>query len=653
MQKDSENMFMYMAQAAWRHAGTARPRMALIYVTFFFANIILGFQPAVLAKIINSVQVGGDAALWSAVMWAAVYSLLIVGFWIFHGPSRVIERRLGFIIFNSYTAQLYKMVTELPLRWHQDHHSGDTINRINKAGRALFNFAQEQFTIIQMTVRFGMSMIMLGFYSLSAMAASLVSSLIIATIIRRFDKKLIPIIQVTNEREHRLNATLFDYISNIVTVLTLRLQENTRGEVDYRIKEMKPSFWREVKLTEIKWGLINTLLVAAQAGIVGGYIAFHMWAHETLAIGSIVAIFQYLLMINQVFYDAAQIYGRLMQRHTDVHGVDGLIHDHARLQGAGLLAAPKPDWSKIEIKHLNFTHREGEDVLHHLRDVNLTIKSGQKIALIGFSGSGKTTLLTLLRGLYEPAHVNLVIDGVPLQNLSPLGGFTTLVPQDSEIFENTVRYNLTLDTEVSEEALQEAMKITTFDEVVPKLPEGIATDIRERGVNLSGGQKQRLALARGLIAAQNSSLLLLDEPTSSVDLQTEGILFDRLFAAFKDKAIVASIHRLHLLPRFDMIGVMRDGMMVEQGSFIELLAQHGIFYSLWQNHLAQSAAQDNSSPLRGGSENLDLALAKSLVFTGEGVICFDITPSPAKTKDLLKQVQVFASSPSRGEEKGT
>ena len=132
--------------------------------------------------------------------------------------------------------------------------------------------------------------------------------------------------------------------------------------------------------------------------------------------------------------------------------------------------------------------------------------------------------------------------------------------------------------------------ITTFDEVAAKLPNGLVTDIRERGVNLSGGQKQRLALARGLVAARNSSLLLLDEPTSSVDLATEARIFDRLLTAFADKAIIASVHRLHLLPRFDHIGFMQNGVIVEQGSFPALINQRGLFYQLWQDHLAQAIA---------------------------------------------------------------
>ncbi len=188
-----------------------------------------------------------------------------------------------------------------------------------------------------------------------------------------------------------------------------------------------------------------------------------------------------------------------------------------------------------------------------------------------------------------------MIDGDAFNSLAPLSGFTTLVPQDSEIFENTVLYNLTLGIDIPESIIQQALSVTTFDEVAPKLPDGLATDIRERGVNLSGGQKQRLAVARGLFASRDSSLLLLDVPTSSVDLATESVIFDRLFAAFKDKAIVASIHRLHLVPRFDWVCMMQDGAIIEQGAFTDLIQQRGAFHQIWQHHLAQTSAGENKN----------------------------------------------------------
>ncbi len=575
-------MFSSLVKAAWLYAGAGRSRMVLFYAMSVIGNTGISLQPIVLAKVINSIQGSGNGAIDQVLFWAAIYGCITLVFWLLHGPARVIERRLAFDINTNFLNSLYRKVTEMPLKWHQDHHSGDTINRINKAAHALFNFAQEQFSIIQMTIRFCVSMLVLGWYSPWALLVSLVISCFLAFIIRRFDRVLVPLIATCNEREHRLNATIFDYISNIITILTLRAQNNTRVEVANRIDAIKPSFWREISVNEWKWALVNVILVTSQAAIIGGYIAFHLWRHEAVDVGAVVAIFQSLLMISHCFYDATEVYGRLMQRHTDISGIDGLNASYAQLAKANP-AFLKP-WKKLVISGLNFKHDQGVEGLHHLRDVHLEIKAGQKIAFIGASGSGKTTLLTLMRGLYQTPKVHLSIDGESFDSLAPLSGFTTLIPQDSEIFENTVRYNLTFGIDISPQRIEEALAITTFSDVVPQLPQGIETDIRERGVNLSGGQKQRLALARGLIAARESSLLLLDEPTSSVDLATEKMIFDQLFASFADKTIIASVHRLHLLPRFDYIVLMHSGEIQEQGSFTDLLAKRGAFHKLWQQH---------------------------------------------------------------------
>jgi ABC-type multidrug transport system fused ATPase/permease subunit len=589
----SDAMFFVMQRTAWRHAESMRARMVLFYALFLTANIAISFQPVALAAIINAAQRGGPDAMHKALMAAAAYGGLTLLFWALHGPARIIERRVAFTVYRNFVTSLYRKVTEMPLRWHQDHHSGSTINRVNKAGKALFNFSQGQFVPIQTTVRLVTNLVMLTVYSRWVGAASLLSCALIVYVVRRLDVPLRALVRTTNERDHHLNAALYDYVGNIITVLTLRLQGNTRSEIGRRFDAMKPSFWKETLVNERKWGAVNLLLIGAQAGIIGAYVGFGLAKGDALALGSVVAIFQYLLSINLQFFQGMLTYGDLLYQHTDVRGVDGLLADHARLGESAATHAAR-SWRRIDIEELTFTHDEGEDALHHLRGIRMGIEAGQKVALIGSSGSGKTTLLTLLRGLYDAQRVRMEIDGEKFDNLQPLSGFTTLVPQDAEIFENTVLYNLTLGTEVPDDMVQQALAITTFADVAPHLPQGLATDIRERGVNLSGGQKQRLALARGLIAARDSSLLLLDEPTSSVDLPTESVIFDRLFAAFRGKAIVASIHRLHLLPRFDRIVFMRDGTIIEQGPFNELIAQRGAFYHLWQQHLSHSRASENA-----------------------------------------------------------
>ena len=578
--------FIFLVRTAWHYAGADRSRMTLFYMGFFFANIIASLQPLILAGLINTAQQGGEGAMQRVLVYSLLYGGVTVLFWIIHGPSRLVERKLAFNISRRFIDRLYSVVTEMPLRWHQDHHSGGTINRIRKAERALFEFSQGQYMTIQIVMRTVASLAFLAFFSVWVAAASAVASLLIAWVIRRFDFTLVPMVKQTNEAEHHISSALYDYIGNIVTVLTLRMQGNTGGEVQSRYEKMKGVFVKRVELNEWKWACINLLLIVTQMGIVAAYIVVNMANGQVIALGSVVAIFQFLLVIMQQFYQGSQTFEQQLYNSIDVRGVDALLADHSRL-AVLQRADAKREWKEIKIDNLVFTHHEGDDAMQHLRGVGLTIKAGAKIAFVGASGSGKTTFLTLLRGLYEAQSVDLVIDGEAFKTLAPLAGFTTLIPQDSEVFENTVRYNLTFGTRVLKLVVQQALSMSCFDEVLPKLPRGLDTDIRERGVNMSGGQKQRLALARGLIAAQDASLLLLDEPTSSIDQTTEGVIFDRLFKNFADKTIITTIHRLHLLPRFDHIVLMENGEIVEQGDFVSLLARQGAFARLWLAHLGQ------------------------------------------------------------------
>ena len=231
-----------------------------------------------------------------------------------------------------------------------------------------------------------------------------------------------------------------------------------------------------------------------------------------------------------------------------------------------------------------------------LHDLHLSIHRGRRIALIGESGSGKSTLLALLRGLYLPEpgfaiHLeggdSAAAGDTSQALLDRVNEAVTLFPQEPEIFENTLEYNITLGLPFPEEEILQVCESAHFTEVIKQLPEGLLSDIREKGVNLSGGQKQRLALARGILAARDSDLVLLDEPTSSVDPRTEAMIYEGLFKAFTDKAIISSIHRLHLLPRFDYIYVLHQGRIVAEGTFDQLRDHDAHFQEMWRHQKEQ------------------------------------------------------------------
>lgn len=245
-------------------------------------------------------------------------------------------------------------------------------------------------------------------------------------------------------------------------------------------------------------------------------------------------------------------------------------------------------WKTLSIENLNYQHPEAHEK-NVIRDVTLNITRGEKIALIGSSGAGKSTLLNLLSGLYTPDTATLCIDGNCFQSLEPLHAITTLIPQEPEIFESTIAFNITMDLEATPEDLQKVMMLSGFSPVLETLKNGLATDIREKGLNLSVGQKQRLALARGLFAARFSSFILMDEPTSSVDLPTEKTILSGIIDEYPNATLVVSLHRLHLLPKFSRIIMLKDGKVIADGPTEELLKLDNPVKTLWENYQRHSS----------------------------------------------------------------
>ena len=212
------------------------------------------------------------------------------------------------------------------------------------------------------------------------------------------------------------------------------------------------------------------------------------------------------------------------------------------------------------------------------------------MAVVGESGSGKTTFLKVLHGMYPNAQATLTLDNeAPIAtSFADIDLETMLVPQEPEIFSSTIRENMTLGIDYSEDSVMQAAQIALFDKVIQSLQQGLDSVINEKGVNLSGGQKQRLALARAILFSSEKEMILLDESTSSVDSETETEIYQRIFSAFHDKTIIASIHKMNLLKLFDRIVMFEDGQVVDSGTFEELLERNSQFQAAWKQFIATS-----------------------------------------------------------------
>src|SRR5450432_1381426 len=191
--------------------------------------------------------------------------------------------------------------------------------------------------------------------------------------------------------------------------------------------------------------------------------------------------------------------------------------------------------------------------------------------------------MALLRGLYEAQPgTEIKVDGKDTDAAS-IAETITLFPQEPEIFENTIEHNITLGLPFEKKEILEVCDTAHFTELLKQLPNGIQSNIMEKGVNLSGGQKQRLALARGILAAKSSDIILLDEPTSSVDPKTEIQIYEKLFEECKDKAVISSLHRLYLLSYFDYVYILQGGRIADEGKFEDLRKSSPIFRELWKH----------------------------------------------------------------------
>jgi ABC-type multidrug transport system fused ATPase/permease subunit len=241
--------------------------------------------------------------------------------------------------------------------------------------------------------------------------------------------------------------------------------------------------------------------------------------------------------------------------------------------------ASQAAWRRIDVRELHFEHAvaPGGERRGGLHGVSLSLHRGERVALVGPSGSGKSTLLRVLAGLYEPERGHVEIDGVARLGLKSLGEQATLIPQEAQVFEGSVRENIAFDLPHDDAAIGAATRVSGFDAVLETLPAGLATSVAQGGFNFSGGQRQRLCLARGLLAARGSPVLLLDEPTSALDTLTEALVFRRIDEAFPDACIVASVHRMSLLAHFDRVVLMVGGEVVDSGPAAELLERQPLF----------------------------------------------------------------------------
>jgi len=231
----------------------------------------------------------------------------------------------------------------------------------------------------------------------------------------------------------------------------------------------------------------------------------------------------------------------------------------------------------IEFKNVTFSYGKGNVI----RNFNLTISKGEKVALVGLSGSGKSTLIALLLRLYDVIEGEILIDGINIKEyeLDSIRKAFALVSQDIFLFNDSVKENLLAGENYSDEEIDHALAVSYAHEFISQLPEGMDTQIGDRGLKLSGGQSQRLTIARAFL--RDCPVLLFDEATSALDNESEKVVQKALDKVASHKTVVAVAHRLSTIQNYDRIIVMKEGQKIEEGKHADLIELSGEYKKLY------------------------------------------------------------------------
>lgn len=578
---------VYLWRKMYFYAEERRKNILGATTLFIFANMADAVQPLVFAYFLNFIQKNGITKenLLNLFLILLLFLASEITFWVFWGPARIIEQKTAFITKKNYKEYLLRGTMALPLSWHTDNHSGNTIDKIEKGTNAIFSFSEETFMFIQAFVRLFISFGVLIYFSFYASLMVMCTSIFIFYIMFIYDKRLIPGYKIVNQFENKISARVYDVISNITTVIILRIENLVFRTIRKSIDAPFLQFKKNILNNEWKWIWAATLGQLSVILAIGIYLFSSLSSGKVILVGSVFILYSYASRVRETFFSFAQLYNNAVKWRSNIANAEEISEDFTRIALLENKYLPK-NWSTISIKNLSFSYHDDVSADLHLDDVNINFRKGEKIAVIGESGGGKTTFLKLLRGLYLPKTIILEIDGkefAPDFNL--ISDSISLIPQDPEIFSTTIRENITLGVDYTDKEIKIFTDMASFTDIVIRLPKGLESNIVEKGVNLSGGEKQRLALVRGLLASKDKDIVLLDEPTSSVDFHNELKIYENIFSALPDKTIISSIHRLHLLSLFDNIFFFKDGKIVARGNLTQLKEKSKDFKKLWAKYI--------------------------------------------------------------------
>jgi len=558
-----------------------RPHFLLSVLLVLAGTAVQISLPLLLGRAVDlGIKIRNFELLWHYVM---LYAVGHASFFVILAARNWLLQYTGQQVLHELRTHLFSHIQKLPISFFDRTPVGRLVTRITNDvatmaelfSAALINVSGDICVLI------GIGLMMLTLHWKLGLAALLASPLLYY-VVWILKGKMRDTFRHARARLAMLNASLAENVSGM-SVIHVFSQEAAR---EAKFDEMNTSL-REAELTSVFYNSffspVVTIFSAITLAIVTTYGGWLVSTGE-ISIGLLITFIAY----TQAFFDPVR------QISEQISVFQSAMASAERVFGL-LDEAPEPDLesgreftglnNEIEFRNLNFSYNSDKQVL---KDLSFTIKKGERIAVVGHTGAGKTTLAALLKRFYDYQNGQILIDGVDLREFSrsSLRRRIGLIQQDVNIFSGTILDNIFLaEGSFDKNKLDSIISELQMEILIDKLPQGIETQIFERGSNISAGQRQLIAFSRAL--ATDPEILILDEATSSVDSETESIIQRSVQQLTSSRTSLIIAHRLSTIRNCSRILVLHNGRLVEQGSHEELLKQKGHYQKLYELQFAE------------------------------------------------------------------